>query len=481
VTSVQTVNKALIEAINSRNLGWTAGRTSLFGESYSEVLAYRMGELPPSAGETEGKRNRQDTLAFLRQVREAVGRRWSKPAAGEGSHNEVITTDSLDQGKCSSCAAFAVTSAFETCVLRSKRSMLEDWLGLSWPWSPVRRTTDLSQQHLLDCAFNYNGLAGCDGGQSFRYLQWLQGGGLGAARAWPYVDGGKKFEAAGSSSLQAAFTQRPGGHRCVRQPEPSAVLSQIVVSWDDHTERDIENILLDGHAVVTTMEITDEFQHYTTGVFYSDKCQDWRLGPGRVQQWDQESEAPLPTSGYGYRQDSHREPLRPLRHAVVIIGFGADVHGAQYWKVKNSWGPLWGESGFFRIVKGRGGHCGLGAYVGVAVCRKCPGGGCAGQPHAANLSPPADLPPEEVALGQTTFLASPVAVQGLLACANPQCMISCPAERPCRTFCGPRCQRDGGAPGVQCSQPAGGRGQRVYCPSPGIGNSSQGRGDVLVQ
>jgi hypothetical protein len=383
------------------------------------------------------------------------------------SHYEVITTDSLDQGKCSSCAAFAVTSAFETCVLRSKRSKLEDWLGLSWPWSPVRRTTDLSQQHLLDCAFNYNGLAGCDGGQSFRYLQWLQGGGLGAARAWPYVDGGKRWEVPENSSLQAAYTQRPGAYRCARQPEPTAVLDQIVVSWDDHTERDIENILLDGHAVVTTMEITDEFQHYTKGVFYSTKCQDWWLGPGRAHQWGQESKAPLPSYGYGFSTDSHREPLRPLRHAVVIIGFGTDSHGTQYWKVKNSWGPLWGESGFFRVVKGRGGHCGLGAYIGVAVCRKCPDGGCGGRPRAANLSPPAGLPAEEVFLGQTAFLASPVAAQGKLTCTSQHCQGACPGDRPCMTFCGPRCQRNGGTKGQQCCAPVGGRGQRIYCPRRG--------------
>ena len=78
-TSVETFNTALIEEINRQNLGWTAGWTSLFGESYSEVLAYRMGELPPSARETGAEGNRQDTLAFLRQVREAAGRRRSKP------------------------------------------------------------------------------------------------------------------------------------------------------------------------------------------------------------------------------------------------------------------------------------------------------------------------------------------------------------------------------------------------------------------
>ena len=43
-----------------------------------------------------------------------------------------------------------------------------------------------------------------------------------------------------------------------------------------------------------------------------------------------------------------------------------DRPGLQFWKVKNSWGPLWGESGFSRIVKGYG-HCVVGAYGAVGL------------------------------------------------------------------------------------------------------------------
>lgn len=35
-------------------------------------------------------------------------------------------------------------------------------------------------------------------------------------------------------------------------------------------------------------------------------------------------------------------------HAVKILGWGID-NGVNYWLCANSWGPLWGESGFFRI------------------------------------------------------------------------------------------------------------------------------------
>merc|ERR1711974_280195 len=36
-------------------------------------------------------------------------------------------------------------------------------------------------------------------------------------------------------------------------------------------------------------------------------------------------------------------------HAVKIVGWGKQV-SEFYWIVQNSWGPGWGESGYFRIV-----------------------------------------------------------------------------------------------------------------------------------
>merc|ERR1711957_431770 len=38
-------------------------------------------------------------------------------------------------------------------------------------------------------------------------------------------------------------------------------------------------------------------------------------------------------------------------HAVVIVGYGSEGD-KQYWKVRNSWGSSWGESGYFRIAWG---------------------------------------------------------------------------------------------------------------------------------
>ena len=56
-------------------------------------------------------------------------------------------------------------------------------------------------------------------------------------------------------------------------------------------------------------------------------------------------------------------PYIGINHCALLVGYGSDsVTGLDYWIVKNFWGSVWGESGYFRIRRGNG-TCGINCYV----------------------------------------------------------------------------------------------------------------------
>ena len=78
--------------------------------------------------------------------------------------------------------------------------------------------------------------------------------------------------------------------------------------------------------ISVSIRVTRNFFLYKKGIFYD---QEGGLGLGRTN------------------------------HAVLLVGYGTDPIGGDYWLIKNSWGPHWGENGFARMSRNSELGCGV--------------------------------------------------------------------------------------------------------------------------
>jgi len=160
----------------------------------------------------------------------------------------------------------------------------------------------LSEQQLVDCS--HNGNLGCMGGMMDRAFQWTETHPLETEADYPYqgwtiAQGCRYNESLGVVAASSYVDVTPNSSDALK-----AAIAQAPVSV----------------AIQANQKV---FQLYTGGVITAD------CGTN-------------------------------LDHGVLAVGYGVDTDGTPYYKVKNSWGPDWGEAGYVRIaiVDGEG-MCGI--------------------------------------------------------------------------------------------------------------------------
>jgi len=146
----------------------------------------------------------------------------------------------------------------------------------------------LSEQQLVDCSKSY-GNHGCNGGLMDDAFEYVMENNICSESSYPYTAKGGDCQ------------------KC-----DSVVEISSCVDVTKNNQVDLKEAVSMGPVSIAIEADTKAFQLYTSGVLTGDAC--------------------------GTNLD----------HGVLIVGYGEE-QGTEYWLVKNSWGPSWGDEGYIKL------------------------------------------------------------------------------------------------------------------------------------
>ncbi|XP_017288596.1 procathepsin L [Kryptolebias marmoratus] len=168
------------------------------------------------------------------------------------------------------------------------------------------KLVSLSEQNLVDCS-KPQGNHGCGGGWMDLAFQYIKdNNGLDSEASYPYkgTDQTCHYSSATRAVNVTGFVDISKGSEQALM-EAVASVGPVSVAIDA------------GHS---------SFQFYSSGVYYEQRC------------------SPQPD------------------HGVLAVGYGTE-NGDDYWWVKNSWGPGWGDKGYIKMSRNRNNNCAIASYA----------------------------------------------------------------------------------------------------------------------
>lgn len=187
--------------------------------------------------------------------------------------------------------------------------------GSCWAFSAVgalegqhfRKTgalVSLSEQNLVDCSKKY-GNNGCNGGMmdnAFRYVKSNKG--IDTEISYPYegIEDSCHFNPKNVGATDSGYVNLPSGNE-EKLMNAVATMGPVSVAIDASQE---------------------SFQFYAEGTYVEPQCDSVSLD-----------------------------------HGVLVVGYGTDEQGQDYWLVKNSWGTSWGDKGYIKMARNMDNQCGI--------------------------------------------------------------------------------------------------------------------------
>ncbi|KAM3918076.1 cathepsin S-like [Leptodactylus fuscus] len=167
------------------------------------------------------------------------------------------------------------------------------------------KLVSLSAQNLVDCSGSY-GNNGCVGGFLVAAYRYMSDNGIEAESTYPYEgqDRTCHFSTTKKATSISSYKQIPYGD----ENELKQVVGKV------------------GPVSVAIDASRRSFYLYKKGVYYDPLCSSSQTN-----------------------------------HAVLVVGYGAE-DGVEYWLVKNSWGPSFGDEGYIKMARNHYNHCGIANY-----------------------------------------------------------------------------------------------------------------------